>query len=634
VRARRHDSARLDPVAPSGGASRKITSSHLLPDRALKASASADAHADPIRCEQIDTLYRNATLGVLGAYAAAFVVIGAEVAAGDMAWPIALAWFASVNLVVGHHLLLHRLYWRARKTATPGRGWEVWFIVAAALDGVWWGCAAILLSPPERFDEQMLTLGVAFIVATGAVPAFASYLPAFLAIFIPTTVMTLVWHATRPGVLHHALAMLTGVFIVTVLGLGRGANANFTKTVRLRFEKDALAEDLRREKESAEKANLSKSRFLAAASHDLRQPIHSLVLFVGALSRHPMNDEMRRLINHIETSVHALDGLFGSLLDISRLDAGVVQPRKQPFPIAPLLERICREYTQEATEKGLSLVLRPSSAFINSDPVLVERILRNLIANAVRHTNRGRVLVGCRRAREQWRVEVWDTGPGIAPDDRERVFDEFFQVENPERDRNKGLGLGLAIVRRLASLLDHRLELYSRYTNGSVFKLTLEAANPLARTEQPMALSNASAFLRGLILVVDDEPLVLEAMRTLLVAWGAEVLVARSGAEMLARISAHARQPELIICDYRLRDGENGLDVIRRLQAEYSQDVPAVLITGDTAPDRLQQAQASGIVVLHKPVANSKLRATIGNLVNRRHAALQKTIARVDSSEA
>ena len=206
----------------------------------------------------------------------------------------------------------------------------------------------------------------------------------------------------------------------------------------MRFEKDALAEDLRdlrRQKELAEEANLSKSRFLAAASHDLRQPIHALGMFVGALARHPMTDEMRRLIEQIEGSVGAMDGLFNSLLDISKLDAGVVQSHR-PFPIGPLLRRIFDEFVDEANRKGLSLDFCPCSALVVSDPVLLERILRNIVSNAVRYTDRGRILIGCRRG-PRLSVQVWDTGRGIAQADRERVFQEFYQVDNSQRDETR-----------------------------------------------------------------------------------------------------------------------------------------------------------------------------------------------------
>jgi len=330
-----------------------------------------------------------------------------------------------------------------------------------------------------------------------------------------------------------------------------------------------------------------------------------------------MTDEMRRLVEQIEGSVGAMDGLFNSLLDISKLDAGVVQSHIRAFAIGPLLDRICYEFAGEARRKGLRFTLCPCSAFVVSDFVLLERILRNIISNAVGYTDRGRILVGCRHG-SRLSIEIRDTGRGIAEGDRERVFQEFYQVDNFERDRSKGLGLGLAIVRRLTLLLDHPLELRSQVGKGSVFKLSLPTTDAEMLPFIPRSPEPILAALQGaLILVVDDELMVQEAMSSLLKSWGSDVVVASSGAEMLERIAACPAAPDLILCDYRLPGEENGIDVIRRLQSEFNEDIPAILITGDTAPDRLQQAHDSGFVVLAKPVANSKLRAAIGNLMKR-----------------
>ena len=266
---------------------------------------------------------------------------------------------------------------------------------------------------------------------------------------------------------------------------------------------------------------------------------------------------------------------------------------------------------------GLRLVLRPCSAIVRTDPVLIERILRNLVSNAVRYTERGRVVVGCRR-HNGLRVEVWDTGRGIPFEKQQQVFEEFYQLGNSERDRVKGLGLGLAIVDRLAKLLDCPLTLRSELGKGSVFKIGL----PLADKQRLRAATAAEALERpaprGLILVIDDDAAIQRAMHSLLSSWGHEAIVAGSCAEMLERIATSPVRPDLIICDYRLRDGENGIAVIERLQSEYNEDIPAVLITGDTAPDRLKEAQESGLILLHKPVANGKLRAAVGNLMHAR----------------
>jgi signal transduction histidine kinase/CheY-like chemotaxis protein len=574
-----------------------------------------DPHLIRIRVEQVDALYRDSPLGLLGALAAAMILAGVLIALADLRWSKAIVWIALGVACVSFHMILRHFYLIADKADIAWRFWARWFTVAALADGIWWGCATIFLVSPDDSEGQLLTLLVALIVAIGAVPAFGVYMPALNAIFFPITSLALAWSIFQGGLLHYGVGVLVGVFIVTMYGLARHANANFTQILRLSFEKQILAEDLQQQKEVAEDANRSKSKFLAAASHDLRQPVHALGMFVGALSRHPMNGEMRRIVDHMEDSINAMDGLFSSLLDISKLDAGVVQPQLETFQINPMLERICHEYSGAAQEQNLSLALCPCTAAVVSDQLLLERILRNLISNAIRYTDHGRILVGCRRG-HALSVQVWDTGQGIAPNEQKKVFEEFYQVGNSERDRNKGLGLGLAIVKRLTVLLDHPLELISEVGKGSVFKLSLPIADIETDRGYPSMHSAAPGLRGGLILVVEDDPMVREAMRSLLTGWDNEVLVAGSGAEMLERVAECATRPDLILCDYRLRGQENGIDVIDRLRAEYNEDIAAILITGDTASDRLQEARDSGFIVLNKPVARSKLRAAIGNAMH------------------
>jgi signal transduction histidine kinase len=391
--------------------------------------------------------------------------------------------------------------------------------------------------------------------ASGAVPAFGSYLPATYAYTVPALLPFVLWSAARGDPLHQALALMGVVFSTVFLLLAHRVSANLIASLQLRFENLDLLEDLQRQKEIAEQANVAKSRFLAAASHDLRQPVHALGLFVGALRRRTMDDEARRLVQHLDGSVDALDSLFAALLDISRLDAGIVQSHLQAFAIQPMLDRVCADHAVEATAKGLRLVQHRSSVTVYSDPVLVERIVRNIVSNAVRYTDKGRVLVGCRRG-ARLSIEVWDTGRGISREQQERVFEEFYQIDNPERDRAKGLGLGLAIVKRLSSLLGCPLTLASAPGKGSVFKLAVPLFDGTMAEEA--ASSDAAPLLpsAGLILVIDDEVAIQDAMRSLLTEWG-EVIVAGSCEEMLARVADRqtraARRARDRFCGAKLR---------------------------------------------------------------------------------
>ena len=283
-------------------------------------------------------------------------------------------------------------------------------------------------------------------------------------------------------------------------------------------------------REAAEEANVAKSRFLAAAGHDLRQPLHALGFFVDALQEQSLPPDGRVVVNNIRRSVDAMEDLFNSLLDVSRLDAGIVRPRIATIALAPLMERVRLEYDPVAPQKDLSLIVARNSLFVRSDPVLLERIMRNLVANAVRYTDRGRVILGARRDAHSVRIEVWDSGRGIPKDKHREIFQEFRQLDNPQRDRRKGLGLGLAIVERLVKLLDHPLELRSQLGKGSVFAVTV----PRGRREEfvPGEADGQIVVDRdvanSLILVVDDEPDVRDSMLALLGRWRCEVVVAES----------------------------------------------------------------------------------------------------------
>jgi signal transduction histidine kinase/CheY-like chemotaxis protein len=570
--------------------------------------------SDRIRAEQIRMIYRTGPVGVLAAAVTAFLLTGAVQFVGGSPSLATRLWLAYVVLVVAGHLALCRRFWRAGPADADWRPWAFGFVAFSVAEGMMWSFASAALTAPGQVDQRLLVLAVACSIASGALAVFGVYLPAFYAILFPFAVPTAIAAAVGGRPIDHALAILFPIYIVAFAILGRRINTNLVEILRLRFENQDLARELRLQKEAAEQANIAKSSFLAAASHDLRQPVHALGLLVGALQGHAMTQEMRGLVEHIGGSVAAMNGLFNSLLDISRLDAGVVKTNIEDFPIQPLLARVCRDYLDEAGTKGLKLAWRPCSAIVRTDPVLIERILRNLVANALRYTDSGRVLVGCRR-RDGLRIEVWDTGRGIPPDQQQQIFREFHQLSNSERDRAKGLGLGLAIVDRLAKLLDCRLSLRSAPGKGSVFRIVVPLADSQVLGARPALEAPVGAMPRGLILVIDDDASIQGAMASLLSSWGHEVVAAGSLAEMLERVETSLRRPDLILCDYRLRDGENGIDVIKRLQSEYNDDIPALLVTGDTAPDRLREARESGLTLLHKPVANIKLRATVGNLI-------------------
>ncbi|MBV8793963.1 MAG: response regulator [Hyphomicrobiales bacterium] len=582
---------------------------------------SADVR-EAIRAAQIDALFRAGPLGVASAAVASVVLLAILRRLGSVDAGIGSAWSAFVVICALSHILLGRAYWRSRAHSDEWRKWALWFSVISFAEGMAWGWAPIGLAIGDRFEVELVVVVVTAAVAEGAIVAFGSYLPAFYALFFPATLPYALASAASSNPVERLTSLLMLVFIAAFAALGFTTNRSFKQIVGLRIRTQAMALDLQKQKDIAERereiaveANRAKSSFLAAASHDLRQPIHALGMFVGALRAVPMAPEGRRIIQQIEASTAAMDGLFSALLDISKLDAGVVAVERRAFAIGPVLERLCQDHQEEAKAKGVSLVWKRCSAIVWSDPVLIERVLRNLVSNAARYTDRGRIVIGARRRGATIAVQVIDTGRGIPLDEQKRVFQEYYQLGNPHRDSTKGLGLGLAIVRRLTSLLDCGLTLRSEAGRGSRFEVTIPLAEHQSPVAEPEPAVGSLAPAKGLVIVIDDEPAVRDATLGLLTGWGYKVVAVEGGDEAILRLSADPAKPALILCDYRLRDGESGLVVIERIRAKYNELIPAILITGDTAPDRLTEAKASGLLLMHKPVSNLKLRAAIGNLI-------------------
>jgi PAS domain S-box-containing protein len=397
-----------------------------------------------------------------------------------------------------------------------------------------------------------------------------------------------------------------------------GQSLGFRTSVRDITERKLSEDALRDAHAEAERANRAKSRFLAAASHDLRQPLQAAHLFAAALRIGLREPSDLNLLGSIEDALKAANELLDALLDVSRLDAGVLAPKFRDFAVADLLDQIETEFSEAAREKRLALRVLLSSATIRTDPTLLGRILRNLVSNALRYTERGKVLVGCRRAGDRLAIEVLDTGIGIARDKIERIFEEFYQVGNPERDRTRGLGLGLAIVAGVAKLLGHPIEVRSEPGRGSIFRVLVPLTESHAAIAAPVPqrpAAPAPAPSGVLLLAIDDDPDQLEAMNALFGRWGYQVLVADSAPAALAKLTQNGLMPSAIIADYRLRDGLTGADAIGYIRERLGQQVPGLILTGDTEPARLAEASASGFELLHKPIEAHRLQDAIERLL-------------------
>ena len=585
------------------------------------ASSHADAVQLAVQREQLRLLLGQtpmavaATAGISGAMVA---FIGPYVDPVPLvAWLLALAAVMLVRWVVYRRLLP-----RVEELASPLR-WMRRYSILTFLTGAVWGAeAALYMNPREPVVFTMSLLGLAG-MAAGAVGSLGAYPLAYLVFALPSAVMVILAFL-QPGSFGWPGAVMAAVYYGANVSFLRSMHGSLVQAIRLRLDNEALVGAVTAEKESAvdarkvaEQAMVAKSQFLAAASHDLRQPVHALALFGAALEERAGNEQdVRRLSGLIGESSQALKSLLDGLLDISRLDAGNLAPTVVDVRLDGILAPLHHQFEPLAARKGLELRYVPTSLWARSDPAMLERIARNLVSNAIHYTERGKVLFGCHRGAEGIELRVYDTGRGIADDMLDEIFVEFRQLHNPERDRSKGMGLGLAIVRRLAALLDQPVFVRSVVGKGSLFALRMPygEAQATPTTEEPER--RGGTLVGRSLLLVDDEQSILTAMHFLLEGWGCRVHLATSGDEA-EELATRGVSIDAMVVDYRLRAGETGPEAIRKVLAALGRPIPVLLITGDTAPDRIREAQSAGYPLLHKPLVASLLRKELEKAMDR-----------------
>jgi two-component system, sensor histidine kinase len=564
-----------------------------------------------VRAESIRTLYlqmRNAT--------AAAMIVTVYMAA--TAWAFSphdavLGWLA-VQLLsqVGRETLRRRFFARA-PADDELEPWARRSALYMGVAGAIWGSTMLLFAHPGQPITVALTLCGLYGISGGSVPGNA-YNPAGLYAFVGTIFAFVLARLLAIGDFDYAVLGFASVgFALIMIGFCRVQARAIGESFRIRFENEELLAALAREKAEAdaartkaESASLAKSQFLAAASHDLRQPLYALGLFSASLKELKLDAAGRETVARIGGSIGAMERLFDGLLDISKLEAGAVIAHPEPVNIDALFDRLSGYHRPIALAKGLDLRLHSDGEWVMTDPVLIEQVMSNLIANAIRCTETGGVLIAARPRDGALRFEVWDTGIGIAEADRARIFEEFVQLCNPERDRRKGLGLGLSIARRAAELLGARIAVASRPGKGSRFSF----CQPLSEAHEatPVVTPAPTTAAQGRVLVIDDDNDVRTALGELLSRWGVAHDLAANGVE--ARAAAASGQYALILCDYRLPDA-NGLDLLADLSA-LQPDAARTLITADFAPKLIAEAEARGIPLRHKPLAPETLRALVG----------------------
>ena len=539
-------------------------------------------------------------------------VASASALAGAVLWqfspaqlPRILLWVAAIVATVIVRLVSWALFVRARPDEQALGPWLKWFAVPQVCAVCFIASGPLLMLPdPSGHDLEILfaTSLFAYAAALAGSIKMAPYRPVIPVALVPMMLIYVIGVLQLPGLVPKLLAV--GGVMSGLWGLRLSANVNeaIVRAMVLSIRNENLAK-------AAERAERDKTRFLAAASHDLRQPMHAIGLLVGML-RPGASGAAREVVERLERSVEAMDAQFNTILDLSKLDAGVVKPAVAEFALRSVFESIDARFAPQAAFKKLTLAVFRSGAVVATDPAVLERLLGNLVSNAIKYTREGKVLVGCRRRGERLQIAVWDTGVGIAPENLERVFEEYFQANAAPRDRSEGLGLGLAIVRRLARLLGSEVEVTSVPGRGSRFALEVPFIG-YARAAAPapgQRSVSADALAGKYIVVVDDEPEVRFGTESVLRQWGCRSASAGSLEELAALLERDLRFPDAIVADFQLADGRSALDAIAAVQAYSGEPTPALIVTGEDLGKTEVESRGRLYPVVKKPLAAEELR--------------------------
>jgi signal transduction histidine kinase len=567
--------------------------------------------------------YMPATLGGYMAGVGVIVLLHWKVAPAHVMFP----WLAAFMAVwFGRGWVAYRFRRATPRTLADWERWRMLGNIGTLCSGVMWGATAWLFYPLGEGVQQDGLIIVIYAFCVAAVPVLATQPRMYVAFgalcFAP---MSLRIALQGTPYAYQLAGILLLIMSLTTL-LARNYRRALRRVIDLKVRTDELLTQLRVEKQAADEArreaevaNRAKTQFFSAASHDLRQPLHAMGLFAEALRQKNQDEEVAHLVNSINASVDALEELFSELLDITRIDTGGVAVNPQHVEVADIFRKLRLNFEPAAFEKGLALRWRGARHVLFADPLLVERVLRNLVSNAIRYTHDGSVLVSCRRRGGQLLLQVWDTGVGIAPNEQARIFEEFYQVPGvgpAAPQERKGLGLGLAIVKRLAELMQAPLSLRSTPGRGTVFTLALPPgqAKPAQAADVPGKGPLGITLDGRLIVIVEDEPAVRGGLEALLRGWGAAIVSFDSVAacaDWAAQTDPPAAAPDLLIVDYRLEAGQNGIDAIAVLRRRFGATLPAIMVTGSTMTGHEREAQEQDFHLLIKPVVPNKLRAMI-----------------------
>lgn len=509
-------------------------------------------------------------------------------------------------------------YWafnnRQEEADRPLNGWANLAFIQLLLYGIIWALMPLLFTDTNS-NSSINLLAVYFFATAGMIGltvSHSSFKLMWFAYVVPAAgaMITLLLISPRQGT--DLMALYLMLFVFFLFFMMRRSHKSFHEIIELKLEYAELMLSLQKEKEKSDKANVSKSTFLASASHDLRQPVHAMNLFIEMLQKKPLPKEARLLIDKIANCASSLQSLFSSLLDISSLDAGTIDVSVKGINLKHYITDLVALHTPGIEGKGLQMKVDVADVTVLTDPVLLTRILSNLLSNAFHHTDQGRIEITAEVREQAVIVCVNDTGKGISAENIEHIFNEFKQLHNPERDRNKGLGLGLAICRRLAALLETEIQVKSILGKGSSFSLALKLVDSVSKSiSLREELITDIRLDQYAIMIVDDEDDIRDAMPMLLESWGCQNVVAVSDNKEAQQAIESGFIPDLIISDFRLKNHLSGLEVIDVVSGLIGYKARAILITGDTAQASLKKIQQAGLIALHKPIMPDQLKTAI-----------------------
>lgn len=570
---------------------------------------------DRVKARQLQISYRLSFRIWLAALSAAALLV--LVMWNQIAHSTLLIWLGVYALIgISPFPIVGWAYARASHVDRHARIWWRCSAITGFLHGSTWGSAGYLFFLDGDLGYQMILFAAMAAPAAMIMATALTVKPAFYANVLPMLLPLTLLLAMEGDRLHVMLAASMIVYLAGLVFVFPHLHKAFLNSIRLGFENLDLVAELTRKKNEAERANMAKTRFLAAASHDLRQPLHAQVLFLAELRARLHDPESIDVVEYLESSTNSLRDMLNTMLDVSRLDAGVVKPALTVFHVSMLFDRLRFEFEPMMREKGLHFYVAQTGHCTHTDSALMEIILRNLLSNALRYTSQGEVTLSCRQNENSLTIEVRDSGIGIPAEHLDSIFEEFYQLGNPERDRENGLGLGLSIVGRLAKLLGHPVRVASRLGSGTTVSLDVprHALNVDLPTKRQVTEVHPAMIENTVVLVIDDDALVRKGMTGLLKRWGCTSLAVASAEEAVAQMKTGNFLPTVIVADYRLRGDATGAEAIARVQEFLGHAVPAIIITGDTSPERLRQATDSGYPLLHKPIDPPRLYQLMQNL--------------------